>query len=81
MGISSFILTSATEEITSTGNWTFTQLIIDALAGSPLMDTNRDGMISLGEVRLEVNNAMLHLEGQKSGFYSCLLYTSDAADE
>ena len=69
-GISSFSLTSATEEITSTGNWTFTQLIIDALAGSPLMDTNRDGMISLGEVRLEINNAMLHLEGQKSGFYS-----------
>mgnify|MGYP001170267821 FL=1 len=69
-GISSFSLTSATEEITSTGNWTFTQLIIDALAGLPLMDTDRDGMISLGEVRLEINNAMLHLEGQKSGFYS-----------
>ena len=69
-GISSFSLTSATEGITSTGNWTFTQLIIDAMEGLPLMDTNRDGIIRLGEVRSEINNAMLHLEGQKSGFHS-----------
>jgi hypothetical protein len=69
-GVASFSLTSATTAITSTGNWTFTQSVLDALAGRPLMDTNRDGVITLGELRSEVNSAMLHLEGQKTGFSS-----------
>ena len=28
-----------------TGNWTFTQTIIDALRGDPLMDHNGDGVV------------------------------------
>ena len=65
-----FSLTSAGLENTSTGNWTFTQSILDGLAGEPIVDTNQDGNISLAELQSEVRNAMTHLEGQKSGFYN-----------
>jgi hypothetical protein len=65
-----FSLTSAGLTNVSTGNWTFTQCILDGLAGSPLIDTNQDGNISLGELEVEVQNAMNHLEGQKSGFFT-----------
>ncbi len=65
-----FSLTSAGPTNASTGNWTFTQCILDGLAGSPLIDTNQDGSISLGELEGEVQHAMNHLEGQKSGFFN-----------
>lgn len=68
--VPSFSLTSATEAKTSTGNWTFTQCVLDAFSGLPLMDTNRDGAITLGELNTEVSNAMLHIERQQSDFYS-----------
>lgn len=66
--IASFSLTSAATENTSTRNWTFTQSLLDGLAGSPLIDTNGDGLITLGELRDEVRDAMNHMEGQKHGF-------------
>ena len=72
--VASFSLTSATMENTSTGNWTFTQSILDGFAGAPLIDTNNDGTITLGELKTEVKNAMNHLEGQNSGFYSDGMY-------
>ena len=68
--IASFSLTSAATANTSTGNWTFTQSILDGLAGEPLIDTNDDGKITLGELQTEVKNAMNHMEGQANGFYS-----------
>lgn len=68
--VASFSLTSAAMDNTSTGNWTFTQSILDGLAGSPLVDANKDGKITLSELRTEVKNTMTHLEGQSSGFYS-----------
>ena len=68
--VASFSLTSATTAKTSTGNWTFTQCVLDAFSGLPLMDTNRDGAITLGELNTEVSNAMLHIERQQSDFYS-----------
>jgi len=68
--VASFSLTSAATANTSTGNWTFTQSILDGLAGEPLIDTNNDGEITLGELQTEVKNAMHHLEGQANGFYS-----------
>lgn len=68
--IASFSLTSAATANTSTGNWTFTQSILDGLAGEPLIDTNDDGKITLGELQTEVKNAMNHMEGQVNGFYS-----------
>ena len=66
--IASFSLTSASIENTSTRNWTFTQSLLDGLAGSPLIDTNGDGLITLGELRTEVRDAMNHMEGQEHGF-------------
>ena len=68
--VPSFSLTSATQATTSTGNWTFTQCVLDAFSGLPLMDTNRDGTITLGELNTEVSNTMLHIEGQQSDFYA-----------
>lgn len=66
--IASFSLTSAATENSSTRNWTFTQSILDGLSGAPLIDTNADGLITLGELRTEVRDAMNHMEGQKHGF-------------
>ena len=66
--IASFSLTSASTENASTRNWTFTQSLLDGLSGSPLIDTNGDGLITLGELRDEVRDAMNHMEGQKHGF-------------
>jgi hypothetical protein len=68
--VASFSLTSAATANTSTGNWTFTQSLLDGLAGAPLIDTNNDGTITLGELQTEVKNAMYHMEGQNNGFYS-----------
>jgi len=67
-GAASFSLTSATTTNTSTRNWTFTQSLLDGLSGSPLIDTDRDGLITLGELKSEVRDAMNHLENQKYGF-------------
>ena len=66
--VASFSLTSAATANTSTRNWTFTQSLLDGLSGSPLIDTNADGLITLGELRTEVRDAMNHMEGQKHGF-------------
>ncbi len=61
-------LTSASSANTSTNNWTFTQSLIDGLAGEPLVDANGDGKITLGEIAAEVREAMKHCEGQLYGF-------------
>lgn len=66
--VASFSLTSAATANTSTRNWTFTQSLLDGLSGAPLIDTNADGLITLGELRTEVCDAMNHMEGQKYGF-------------
>ncbi len=66
--IASFSLTSAATANTSTRNWTFTQSLLDGLSGAPLIDANADGVITLGELRTEVRDAMNHMEGQKHGF-------------
>jgi len=67
-GIAAANLTSAGPANTSTNNWTFTQSLIDGLAGEPLVDANGDGRITLGEIAGEVREAMRHREGQQHGF-------------
>ncbi|MBE7438152.1 MAG: hypothetical protein HS115_06810 [Spirochaetales bacterium] len=64
------VLTSADATNISTENWTFSQTLIDCLAGHPLCDDDRDGTISLADMQAEVASAMLHRENQKSGFFS-----------
>jgi hypothetical protein len=66
--IAAFSLTSAGMANTSTRNWTFTQSLIDALRGEPIVDDDRDGQITLLEMCDEVQDAMQHLEGQAYGF-------------
>lgn len=43
-------LTSSSSNESSTGTWTFTQDVLDALRGNPLMDRNHDGKVTLNEL-------------------------------
>jgi hypothetical protein len=63
-------LTSADASNASTGNWTFTQAIIDSLSGLSLADHDRDGHISLAETAREVGRAMRYRERQRHGYGS-----------
>jgi len=67
-GIPSASLTSAEASNISTGNWTFTQALIDGLAGRPLCDRDGDGVVTLGEVAAEVREVMKHREAQRAGW-------------
>ena len=69
-GVAAADLTSASRANSSTDNWTFTQTLIDGLGGEPLLDADGDGRITLGELSVEVREAMKHLEGQRSGFHA-----------
>jgi len=61
-------LTSATANNTSTGNWTYSQTIIDCLKGLPIMDKNNDGSITLHEMANEVKDAMKFRERQLNAY-------------
>jgi len=61
-------LSSASSSNISTGNWTFTQNVIDALRGRAIFDLDYDGRITLAELRDEVRDAMKYREGQRSGW-------------
>lgn len=61
-------LTSSTSSNISTGNWTFTQTLLDCLDGRAWADHNTDGVIDLGEMKKEVRQAMKHRERQLNGF-------------
>jgi hypothetical protein len=67
-GIDAANVTSASAANVSTNNWTFTQSLIDSLAGEPLVDVDGDGQITLGELAGEVESAMRHRERQQHGF-------------
>lgn len=61
-------LTSASENNTSTNNWTFTQSLVEAFSGKPIADANSDGIVVLSEAAYEVRQAMAFYEGQRNGF-------------
>lgn len=69
-GLETLALTSAASSNTSTGNWTFTQTIIDGLKGRSLADHDQDGTVTLGELAAETKAAMKSREGQLFGFAS-----------
>ena len=60
-------LSSATASNTSTGNWTYTQTLLDCLNGNPLADLNSDGKIDLSELKKEIRFAMKFRERQLNG--------------
>ncbi|MCC6807012.1 MAG: caspase family protein [Deltaproteobacteria bacterium] len=67
-GIDAVALTSADDSNTSTGNWTFSQTLIDALNGRSICDRNDDGKITLQELASEVKDAMKNREQQRFGY-------------
>ena len=67
-GFEAASLTSASDSVVSTGNWTFTQTVIDALTGDTFADANGDGAVTLDELAAEVKAAMAALENQKHGY-------------
>ncbi|PTX92142.1 hypothetical protein DB346_24670 [Verrucomicrobia bacterium LW23] len=62
------VLTSSKASSTSTGNWTFTQVLTDAINGSPLLDLNGDGDITLQEVATYADDEMSFMEGQRTTY-------------
>lgn len=66
-GLEVLALTSSESSNTSTGNWTFTQTLIDGLRGSALFDHDGDGKVSLGELTVEAAAAMKFREEQRYG--------------
>lgn len=66
-GIKAASVTSAEASNLSSGNWTFTQAVLDALRGEPLVDADGDGVITLGELVREVSAGMKYRERQMFG--------------
>lgn len=63
-------LTSATASNVSTGNWTFTQTLLDCFNGNFLADHNNDHIIGLKELEKEIFDAMKYRERQMAGYAS-----------
>ncbi|RYX86404.1 hypothetical protein EON83_01675 [bacterium] len=61
-------LTSSSARETSTGHWTFSECLLDALNGAPFIDANADGMISVGELAVHAHDDMAIAEEQHSAF-------------
>ncbi|MBS0659410.1 MAG: caspase family protein [Verrucomicrobia bacterium] len=61
-------LTSATSDIVSTGNWTFTDCVLGALRGEASLDTDQDGTVSFGELCDYVVQQMRDVEDQPADF-------------
>jgi hypothetical protein len=61
------VVASADVSCSSTGNWTFSQTLIDCLKGDPLADHDGDGDVTLAELDREVALAMKCREAQCSG--------------
>ncbi len=66
-GIEAASVTSAEAANVSTGNWTYTQALIDGFSGDALCDEDADGETSVAELVSEVRASMLYREGQRSG--------------
>jgi Caspase domain/RNA binding activity-knot of a chromodomain len=71
-GKSVVTFTSSSSCNISTGNWTFSQTMIDCFKGLGICDRNNDGIITLSEAKAELFDAMKYREKQLSGtvFYN-----------
>jgi len=67
-GLQVMALTSAEASNISSGNWTYSQTLIDALSGRPLLDRDDNGSLTLSELASEVKEGMRFREGQRSGW-------------
>lgn len=58
------VLASAFPGIQSTGNWTFTQSLLDGLKGYSFVDRDKDGLVTFDELVRYVNSEMWSIERQ-----------------
>jgi hypothetical protein len=61
-------LTSSSANELSTGNWTFTEMLMAGLSGKAFADLNSDGQITLSELAEDVREDMAFAEEQRSSF-------------
>jgi hypothetical protein len=61
-------LTSSSASQLSTGNWTFTEMLLDGLEGKSYADLNGDGRVTLEEIAGDVKEDMSFAEDQLSTF-------------
>jgi hypothetical protein len=66
--VSYAVLTSSTSDQSSTGEWTFTEGLLDALRGKAYEDTNGDGRVTLAELAGQVKDDMTFTEKQNAVF-------------
>lgn len=66
-GFEAATITSASDAVTSTNNWTFTHALVEILGGDGDADRNGDGATTLSEAAVEIEDAMRHFENQASG--------------
>jgi len=71
-------LTSSYSHNLSTGNWTFTDSVLQAMNGAPAADTNNDAVVQLHEAARFVELEMAFVEGQKSMFITTGEFPSDS---
>lgn len=63
-------LTSSHATSQSTGNWTFTEAVLDALRGDARVDADADGTVVLGEVASFAEAEMAFAEEQLTAFHA-----------
>jgi hypothetical protein len=63
-------LTSSWASSQSTGNWTFTEAVLAALRGEPLLDADADGSVSLAETAAWAEAEMVFGEEQLTTFHA-----------
>lgn len=61
-------LTSSSSSQQSTGNWTFTEMLLAGFSGKSFADRNGDGEVSLSELAEDIKDDMAFAEGQRSTF-------------
>ncbi len=70
-------LTSSSSNQESTGNWTFTEMLLAGLRGKAFADTNNDGDVTLSELAEDIRQDMAFAEGQRSTFTTIGIFPSD----
>jgi Caspase domain len=70
-------LTSSSAGQPSTGNWTFTEMLLAGLSGRAFADLNGDGQITLGELAEDVKEDMSFAESQRSSFVVTGKFSAD----
>lgn len=69
--------TSSTSKDSSTGSWTFTEMLLAGLHGKAFADLNGDGGVTLGEIARGVRDDMRFAEDQTS----VSIFTGDFAED